>query len=206
MTICSRLWKTGVPRMRKIQLIAVIGIMVCMLTACGNEAKKYSKNTLVIKRNDSLVEVAVENFKDSSVKAEDLTSYITEQIEDYNTEQGKKVIRQKSLDTEDMSKVKLVLTYKDIESYNGFNQLDCVLDDFSKLKESQLTGSFKTADGKKTVKVSDVEGVDKATVLIIGEATDVVCSGNILYYNDKVTIKDGIATTSGKGDAIIIFK
>lgn len=191
--------------MKKIQMMIIMGALLGALTSCTNYAKEYNKNTVVIKGNGSLVEVAVEDFKDSSIKAEELTTYIDEQITLYNEEAGKNKVRKKSINTDDMSKVKLVLTYKDIESYNGFNALDCTLKDFSDVKESELKGSFKAGEDK-TVKVSDMEDVDKATVLIISEATDVVVNGSILYYNGEVKVKDNVATTSGKDNAIIIFK
>lgn len=191
--------------MKKIQMMIIMGALLSALTGCTNYAKEYNKNTVVIKGNGSLVEVAVEDFKDSSIKAEELTTYIDEQITLYNEEAGKNKVRKKSINTDDMSKVKLVLTYKDIESYNGFNALDCTLKDFSDVKESELKGNFKAGEDK-TVKVSDMEDVDKATVLIISEATDVVVNGSILYYNGEVKVKDNVATTSGKDNAIIIFK
>lgn len=191
--------------MKKIKIMIIVGVLLGTLTGCTNYAKEYDKNTVVIKGNGSLVEIAVEDFKDSSIKAEDLTAYIDEQITSYNEEAGKNKVRKKSIDTDDMSKVKLVLTYKDIESYNGFNALDCTLKNFSDVEESELKGSFKSAEDK-SVKVSDMEDADKATVLIISEATDVVVNGSILYYNGEVTVKDNVAITSGENDAIIIFK
>lgn len=191
--------------MKKIQLIMLVLTLMCMLSGCANYAKEYDKNTLVIKRNGSLVEVAIEDFKDSSVKADDLVSYIDDQISDYNERTDKNSVKQLSIDTEDMSKVKLVLKYKDIESYNGFNTLECVLQNFADVKESRMKGSFKSVD-ERTVKISDMENTDKATVLITSEKADIIVSGDILYYNDAVEINDGVATTSGDEDAIIIFK
>lgn len=191
--------------MKKIQMIVIVGVLLGTLTGCTNYAKEYNKNTVVIKGNGSLVEVAVEDFKDSSIKEEDLNTYIDEQITTYNEEAGKKKVKKKSIDTEDMSKVKLVLTYKDIESFNGFNALNCTLKDFSDVKESEFKGTFKSADNK-SVKAADMEETDKATVFIISEATNVVVNGDILYYNGEVKVKDNVATTSGKDDAIIIYK
>lgn len=191
--------------MKKIQLIFVTAMVMFTLSGCTNYAKEYDRNTLVVKGNDSLVEIAVEDFKDSSVKAEELSAYIKEQIEAYNTEHGKNMVKNKSIDTEDMSKVKLVLTYKDMESYNGFNLLECTLDDFSNIKESDLKGTFTSADGK-SVKAADMENTKKAKVLILSEAADVVVNGDILYYNKEVTVKDGVASASGEENAIIIYK
>ena len=163
------------------------------------------KNTLVVKGDGSLVEIAVEDFEKSSVTAEDLTAYIEEQVESYNSQQEKDVIKSKQIETEDMSKVKLVLTYKDIESYNGFNLLECVLADFADMDENDLKGTFTSIDGT-SVKVNDMDDTKKAKVLVMSEATDVVVKGDILYYNKEVSVKDGVVTTSGEKDAIIIFK
>lgn len=190
--------------MKKIQLVILAIAMTGLLSGCGNYAKKYDKNTLIVKGNDSLVEVAVENFKDSPVKEADLTEYVDKQIKAFNDENGKK-IKQNSIDTEDMSKVKLVLTYKDIESYNQFNLLDCTLEEFSEIKESKLDTTYTSADGEK-VKFEDLEKVKKAKVLMVSGAMDIAIDGKVLYYNKEVTLEEGIATTSGKKTAIIIFK
>lgn len=191
--------------MKKIQLILVAAAIMCIAFGCTNYEKEYSRNTLIVKSNGSLVEVAIEDFNDSPVQADELVSYIEEQITDYNEEAGKKYVKQLSINTEDMSKAELVLKYKNIDSYNGFNGLECILADFSEVKESALEGSFKSAEGK-TVKSSDLTDTDRATVLILSEKTDVVFDGELLYHNGEVQVEDGVLTTSGNGNAIIIFK
>lgn len=190
--------------MKKFPII-MMALLLCMLSGCTNYAKKYDENTLLVKKNGSLVEIAVENFADSSVNAEDLSSYINEQIDAYNDEQGQKLVKNSSIDTEDMNHVKLVITYKDMDSYNGFNLLDCVLDDFSNVEIEKLKGTFQSLSGE-SANVSDMEDTDKAKVLIFSEAANVVVNGDILYYNEEVTVTDDVAITTGKSDAIIIFK
>lgn len=190
--------------MKKVAFVVMAVTMICVLFGCGNYAKKYDKSTVIVKKNYSVVEVAVENFEDSSVKEEELEDYVKEQIQTYNDENGNK-IKKKSIDTDDMSKVKLVLTYKDIESFNGFNLQECKLGDFSDMKESELNGTYTSAEGK-SVKYKNLKDVDNASVFIVPEATDVVVSGDILYYNEEASVKDGVVTTTGKDKAIIIFK
>ena len=41
---------------------------------------------------------------------------------------------------------------------------------------------------------------------MISEKTDVILPGDILYYNKEVSMKKGVASASGKGNAIIIYK
>lgn len=172
---------------------------------CTNYAAKYSKNTLIVKKNGSLIEVAVEDFKDTKVKAEDLTTYIDEQIHTYNSENGNGMVKKKKLLTEDMTKVKLVLKYKNIDSYNGFNSYDCVLTDYSSADGDYLSGDFTGSDGK-TVKKAKFKNVDDAKVLVISDAMDVVIDSDILYYNNQVKVKNGVITTNGKKAAVIIYK
>ena len=147
----------------------------------------------------------MEDFKDSSVGGEELTSYVEEQIHSYNDANGKGAIKKKSINTDDMSQVKLVLTYKNIESFNGFNLQECKLDNFSNMKESELNGSYTSSEGKK-VEYNDLQDIDKAKVFIVSEAADIVVSGDVLYYNEEVSVKDDIVTTTGKDNAIIIYK
>ncbi len=191
--------------MKKIQMIIMLGFLLGVCTGCTNYAKEYSKNTLVVKPSGTLIEIAIENYKDTKVKAEDLVAYVDKQVEDYNKESGKGHVKKKQLLTEDMSNVKLVLRYKSIDDYNGFNALTCSLKNYSEVEDDVLSGSFTDADGK-SVKKSKFKDVEKAKVLVISEPTDIVLKGDILYYNKEVTVKKGIITASGKKDAVIIYK
>ncbi len=190
--------------MRKLKRIAGLIVVVGMLTGCTNYAKQYDKNTLIVNRNGSIVEVSVEDFKDSKVKAEDIESYVSEQIDNYNSNVGKG-IKMVSIDDEDLSHVKLVISYDDVNSYDAFNLLEYTLTDVNDIAEENLTGSYTSAQDKKA-KPSDIIAEGKGKVMIISEATDVVVKGSILYYNDEVSVKDGVATTSGKKSAVIVFK
>lgn len=191
--------------MKKITYILSVVFLLGLMTGCANYAEDYDRNTLIVKKNGSLIEVAVEDFSKTSVKADALSVYITEQIDNFNEKQDKKVVKNKDLLTEDMSKVKLVLEYKDIDSYNGFNLLECKLADFADVDEKELKGTFTSADGK-SVKAGKMEDTKGAKVLMISEKTDVILPGDILYYNKEVSMKKGVASASGKGNAIIIYK
>ena len=114
--------------MKRLKMVVLLMVTAFVLAGCTNYAKQYDENTLVVNKNGSLVEVSVEDFKDSKVSAESLSTYIDEQIEAYNNENGN-VIKKKFIDTEDLSHVKLVIQYKDIVSYNGFNLLNYSIKD-----------------------------------------------------------------------------
>ena len=192
--------------MRKIKLAIVFVLAVSCLTGCASDAKKYDKNTIIVKRNGAVEEVAIEDYTDSSVQAEDLKAYIEEQITSYNDENGKNSVKKQSLNTEDMSKAKLVLAYKNMEDFDGFNNLECSFADVDEVKESDLTGTFESAEDDKSAKKAEILETKKAKVLTLSEKTNVVVKGTLLYYNDQVTVKDDVISTTGKENAIIIFK
>lgn len=191
--------------MKKILMVLSVLIAIGTLTGCTDYAKEYDKNTLVIKGNGRIIEIAVEDFSESDVSEEDLSVYIMEQVDEYNSQYEKEMIKTEDLLTEDMENVKLVIEYKDIQNYNEFNMLESILADFSEVDEADLKGSFTSSEGK-TVKVSKMENTKKAKVLILSEKTDVVVDGDILYHNKEVSVKEDVASTTGKGKAIIIFK
>ncbi len=191
--------------MKRILVVMYFTVMLFIMSGCANYEKDYDKNTLIVKKNNSLVEVAVEDFKDMSVSEGDLTTYIDGEIAAYNEGYEENSVKRMAINTENMSKVKLVLSYKNMESYNGFNLLEGILDDFSNVKEEDLKGSYTSAEGEK-VSFDALSDVEDTKVLVLSEKTDVVVRGDILYYNDEVKVKDGIATCSGKDNAIIIFK
>ncbi|MDO5155225.1 MAG: hypothetical protein Q4D51_04605 [Eubacteriales bacterium] len=190
--------------MRKYRMIVALSMMVCLMTGCSGQAKKYDTNTLVVKGNGSLEEVAIEDFSEIAVQAEELENYIDAQIDQYNDENGKQ-IKRTYMNTKDMNNVKLAIKYKNIDSFNGFNLLECQYADFAEIEESAIRGTYTSVDGEQ-VKHTDFVNVEKAKVLVLPEATNVVVKGDILYYNDQVTYADGVATTSGEENAVIIFK
>ena len=48
--------------------------------------------------------------------------------------------------------------------------------------------------------------MENAQVLILSEKQNVVVEGELLYYNEEVTMKDEILATTGENQAVIIFK
>ena len=106
---------------------------------------------------------------------------------------------------EDDGTAKLTLQYQDIDSFNQFNLLQYRLENFSDIEEKTLKGTYTSSDGEKT-KYADLQSVENAQVLILSEKQNVVVEGELLYYNEEVTMKDEILATTGENQAVIIFK
>lgn len=190
--------------MDRICEMVMMVLLVSLLTGCGSVAKDYHENTLIINRNDSVIEVAVEDFQNSQVKQEELETYIKGQIDAYNETNGKK-IRMQSMDCEDLSQVRLVLSYTDMDSYNGFNEQNCVLKEYADVEVGSLKGTYTSPEGTQ-IKMEELGELNNARVLMVEESIDIVIKGEILYFNEEISVKDQIATSTGNGTAVIIFK
>lgn len=190
--------------MKKIKKLLGICLLAALLSGCGDITATYDKNTLIIKRNGSILEVAVEDLQNSGVSEEDINSYIVQQIKDYQDKSGKNV-NEMMIDASDLTKVRLVLEYEDMESYNGFNEANNRLISYQEATDADLKGSYTSSSGEQ-VNVSGIEDVSKAKVLLVTDAVDIVVKGEILACNEEVTLSDDVATTSGNGTAVIVYK
>ena len=101
--------------MKKRQLAIAVVFGMCILSGCSNYAKTYNENTLVIQKNNTVIEVAVENFKELSLDKSDISSYVEEQINEFNETNGKNKVKKKSLHMEDDGTAKLTLQYQDMK-------------------------------------------------------------------------------------------
>ncbi len=190
--------------MNKLRKLLGACLIAALLTGCGDIAASYDRNTLIVKRNGSILEVAVEDLQNLGVSEEDISSYIVQQIKDYKEKSGKSV-NEMMIDASDLSKVRLVLEYEDMDSYNGFNEAENRLISYQEATDEDLRGTYTSADGAQ-VDLSTLADAGKAKVLLVTDATDVVVKGEILACNEEVTLSDEVATTSGNGTAVIVYK
>lgn len=190
--------------MKKIQKLLGVCLLTVLLSGCGDIASSYDRNTLIIKGNGSILEVAVEDLQNLGVSEEDIASYIVQQIKDYKEKSGKSV-NEMMIDASDLSKVRLVLEYEDMESYNGFNEADNRLISYQEATDADLKGSYTSASGEQ-INVTGLKDASKAKVLLVTDATDIVVKGEILAWNEEVTLSEDVATTSGNGTAVILYK
>ena len=85
-----------------------------------------------------------------------------------------------------------------------FNLLQDSLEDFSQAEPELVSGTFKDLKGNE---VTPSELTDSETkVLVVKDATDIVIDGEILCYNEEVTMHEKIASSSGYSAAVIIFR
>lgn len=177
----------------------LLGIL--LLTGCSGNLDSFDNNTMTIEKDGTIQDVSVEDFSDGDYDMDNLESFISEEVTDYNTSAGAEHITLVRLETENKL-AKLQLNYLTMEDYNSFNHTDYVLTSFA---DAVISGNVTSVSDGSRIAVTDIEDKEYQ-VLKVTDAMNITVQGSVLYYNSYVTEEDGVFVSSGKGTVIIIFQ
>ena len=187
--------------MKQKHLLIHLMLGLLLLTGCSSGLDSITENTMTVDKDGRLHDVSVEDFSGMDYENEKLEEFVNQKITEYNTQTGTEAIVLEKLEIND-DIVKLMLSYNNIEDYNAFNNTAYTL---SNLSDAGLSGEFiSAADGSK-VKAEEIQD-DTLKVLKIEDSMNIICKGNIQYYNSYVTKENGYFSSTGDGTAIIIWK
>lgn len=187
--------------MKHKHLLTGLVLGTILLTGCSGNMDTITVNTITIEKDGTIQDISVEDFSDGNYNMANLEEFINTEISDYNSKAGEGSIVLDSIQT-DSSLIKLQLSYADMEDYNAFNHTEY---EYSNFEEAALTGDFTSAADGSTVKAADINDTGMK-VLKIGDATNIICKGKVLYYNSYVTEENGTFSASGEGTAVIVLK
>lgn len=176
--------------MKKPAILLALSLM-CLVQGCKGSTEA-DRETLEIKKDGSIVETVRESFEEEYYNIEDLKVYISEAVDAYNEDytEAQIVLEKCSL------KGKLaeaVLTYKEAEDYNVFNQMELFVGNMKELAETSYHDSVNLKDKKGTiVSLSHlIASDDSYKAAVITQSCEVKVSGKIVYVSDNVTIQSG---------------
>ncbi|MEG1291498.1 MAG: hypothetical protein RSD28_04285 [Lachnospiraceae bacterium] len=176
--------------MKKIISIGLVGIMLAgLLTACGTSLKADC-DTVYVKKNGTVIGAAVEEFEKDYYDADELKTFIQDEVAQYQKEHEKK-------------SVKLFIKFKGYKDYQDFNNVTLFTGtvpqalaagydfatEFRKVKDTKLGD---TVDNSKILSSDD-------KVVVLSEKIDVKVDGTIKYVssaNVKIKSKDLVSLQS----------
>lgn len=196
-----------------IKMALLMSALSLSLSACGNpeQIKDATESTLLI-QDDKIYSMSIEEFDELIYSKDDLKESIKSAISEYQEENGKKSVTQKSFKV-DNDIAKLCLEYDSLEDYNSFNLVevsDCELTTFlatDKDSVSQLEWKNQSAQ---VVTFEEIENESNLRVLygdFAEELAIILEKHDIVYYGGSV--KDATTDTayvSQEGEAYIIYK
>lgn len=191
--------------MRKVTAGCMVVAMAFALTGCGGvKVADYTKDTLIMEKNNKVVEVAVEDYSAGQYNMDDLEEYIKTNTDTYNTENGADHIKFVELDTSNISSVKLGLEYASVDDYNKFNDTELVI---TKSEDLATTTSFIDASGN-AVTASEIAAKSGNYVLSVTpeEDVDIKAGGKVLYCSSNCTFSNGVVTALKDQPAMIVYQ
>lgn len=201
----------NIKKYKKMRIIVLnISILVLLfLVACGKKEENIIKdikvNTLTINKDNSILEIACEDYNKSGIKTKDIKQYIEDAVNQYNESNGKDCIEFLEYDEEN-DFVRVALNYNDISHYNKFNNTNYNCADFDgSFNGSNIESTFTSMDGT-IYEASAIPIEEGLQIITINDECNLLFEGKMLYYNSNVVIIDNQVSTNGEGAAIIIYK
>lgn len=211
---------------------AVLLIASAVLAAAGGcSSTSVSTNTVELQKDGSIMEYTIEDFGLSYYDADELESFIDEQIESW-LDENEGEITIKTSEVEDGTAI-LTLKYDSADTFASFSGVECFSGSILAARSAGYTFdteflSAEDADGSSDSGSTQDEGSlsaeeedsailysaeavmaqDDLNVLIIGEAVDIIVPGTIAYVSAdyvEVTGSKTATVSAGSEDAIGTF-
>ena len=204
----------------KIYILAIITLIIT-LTGCSKEtslitvekesdkvivSEDIDKNTIVVKEDGRLQVAVIEDFDKEYYDIEELKSFINEEINNYNSKNGQESIMFDAAEMRD-NKVIVVQTYRDIEHYLTYNNIEGSLLSVTDARQDKeaLPDTFYNSRGK-SVSIEKALKKDKYMIMNIKENTDIVVDGKIMYYHNGEFINSKTLQANDEEETIFIYK
>ncbi|MGN6711148.1 hypothetical protein [Anaerocolumna jejuensis] len=197
--------------MKKLYFSAALLLCLVILAGCSKnkeiDTKNIQKDTFLIKKDSSIEAGTVESFDKGYYDVKELDKYITNKLNRYNTAAGAETVTKKSLELKN-SKAVLVLTYKALADFNGFNKTDIKLLTTAAAMsgDTEIPQSFTAVKKHKTVTADKALENSKYNVLIVKENLDVLLQGTIKYYSGGTLVNKHNIQTADTGSTFIVYK
>lgn len=174
---------------------------VVLLGGCGSDAlKSVTATILQVQKDGSMKEAMVDSSEGETFTAEDVRTFIEEDLTEYVQDGGSDQVTLDSVSMEE-NVVRVDMSYGSYEEYADYHKTDCFYGTYSDAKVAGYTFDTQLEDNSGEVAaLATIDANDDGWhVLILQEAVDVVTPGNILYASTNVEIT-GKKTATIKAD------
>ncbi len=174
--------------MKKFRRLFLILLTGTALAAGGCAGREPETTTLSVDEDGVLEQAIVENVEDEDFTQDELRTYIRQDLEEYQAENGGETVTLESCRLAG-GIARITLQYASAGDYAAFNQVDCFL---GSLQEARTAGygfdtGFQDPAGN-AVEQSAVLGQQEARVLILEEILDVRLPGEVLYTSSNASV------------------
>lgn len=190
-----------------LMLIGTLFMIGCQAKKVDLTEKKMEHATLVIKEDGTYQSGVVSSFEEDYYSVDRLSSYVSEQIEEYKKEHSGADIEITKVEAKEQ-KASVVLTFKKLEDYSGFNDVEVLHGTVQQLMSvSSWPSEFTYVKKGNTIAASDLKGEDTALIVTPHiEATDIVVEGEVLYVSGGILLNDNTYQIEAGTTGCIVYK
>lgn len=176
--------------MKKKMIILALSL-ACILQGCSYSGNA-DRETLELKKNGSVVETVRESFDQEYYNIEDLKAYIAAAIAEYNEDFSEaRIVLGKCSKPNALAEAEL--TYKSIEDYKSFNNVEIFSGNISDLENTNYHVKIDLKDMQgAAVSLSHLIAAGKDyKAAVITQPCELKVSGRIVYYSEGVKVLSG---------------
>lgn len=190
-------------------MILVLGLIG--MTGCTKEeliltADAIDSDTILAKNNGEIQAATVEEFDKDYYNLNELTEFVTAEIDSYNLSSGGANVTMNELQRKD-NNVVMIISYSGMKHYAEFNKVigayfnggktDVAMD----LPDTLI--NVKNGTGENTSVVLQNE---ELRFLVIDEAADVLVDGKVQFISDNLDVSNNKIHGVNEGRKVIVFK
>ncbi|NLZ82672.1 MAG: hypothetical protein GX915_03295 [Clostridiales bacterium] len=189
-----------------ILILGLIGMTGCTKEELTLTAEAIEVDTILAKNNGEIQAATVEGFDKGYYNLNELTEFITAEIDAYNLSSGGANVTMNELQRKGENVV-MIISYAGMKHYAEFNKVigayfnggksDVAMD----LPEKLI--NVKNGSGENT---SEILQDDKLRFLVIDEPSDVLIDGKVQFVSDNLDISNNKIQSVSEGRKVIVFK
>lgn len=184
---------------RKIKRILLVSmVFAAMLLSGCSDTGNIEQNTIVVKKDGTILGAIIEDFSDSKYVSEELKAMLEEEIAAYNAKAGEGKVTLETYEVTEDKKVKVYLEYASFEDYGGFNEENFFVGTVSEAYEAgyEFVDMENVTEEGTAIGKADVLEKGNMKMVIFEEPVHVRVNGKITY------VSSGVAA-EGKKEAVV---
>lgn len=196
--------------MKKIIILMAVISMAVGLTACGQTGGSPEVTTIAVAKDGSVMHTIISPFDEEKYNAQELQTWIQEETDAYNEEQGENGITFVSQELNEYGVIFLKFKYASAKDYEAFNNKFLFV---GTVKEAMENGyvmdvPMKNKKDQSLDETKRLELTDKHVLITEENNVNVKVFGKVLYFSNNVSVngKNNVIQAPDEAKHYLIFE
>jgi thioredoxin-related protein len=198
--------------MKRVLICIIFLVSILLMAGCNKKeifitTDDITSDTMLVKRDGSLLVAIVEDFDKSYYNLDELNEFVSKEVNAYNNKVGSKEVTIEELGLKN-GKAVMILRYSKMAHYSAFNNMPAAY--FSAGTENvalELPSQYVDTRKNSVVDKDTALKNSKNQVLVLYEPYEIIVEGDIRYYSENATyIEKGKVKSNSEDMTVVIYK